>query len=72
MAHLQLRVEGMSCSHCQHAVESALLDLPGVAAATADVSSGAVDVDTTADVTPAMLREAVEEAGYQLADIAAS
>lgn len=59
------RVEGMSCEHCKRAVESALLDLPGVVAVSADVNLGVVTVETSGTVTVDMIQSAVSEAGYK-------
>lgn len=60
-------VEGMHCADCERAVESALRDLPGVVRAVANAQNGDVHIEADASVSHAMLREAVEEAGYELA-----
>lgn len=57
-----LTVEGMSCGHCEQAVEEALREVSGVTAATADRDANQVTVDGDADVSA--LLQAVEEAGY--------
>lgn len=62
---IALTVDGMSCGHCQQAVEDALAEIRGVDrvevsldAGTATIASdGAVDADTLVD--------AVETAGYE-------
>lgn len=66
MAEITLRIEGMSCHHCQMAVEKALRSLPGVSRAEVDLEAKAASVvyDSEA-VTIEAMRDAVEEAGYQ-------
>jgi copper chaperone CopZ len=57
-----ITVEGMSCGHCEEAVEAALRDVDGVTDATADRDAGRASVEGDADVD-ALVR-AVEDAGY--------
>ena len=67
MEHKIFIVEGMACEHCQANVERALAALPGVKAAHASVASKSVEVDyDPAVVGTAQMREAVDEAGYEL------
>ena len=39
MAHVELTVGGMTCAHCPPAIEKALTDLVGVAAAHVNLAS---------------------------------
>ncbi|MCL5039439.1 MAG: copper ion binding protein [Firmicutes bacterium] len=67
MAEITLRIEGMSCHHCVMAVKSALRGLAGVSSA--DVSlmgKKAVVSYDPGTVTVEKMKEAVEEAGYQV------
>ncbi|MFB6160431.1 MAG: heavy-metal-associated domain-containing protein [Haloferacaceae archaeon] len=57
-----ISVEGMSCEHCEGAVEDALEGVDGVTSAMADRVAGSATVEGTADV--AALVDAVEAAGY--------
>jgi copper chaperone CopZ len=59
-------VIGMTCGHCVRAVTDELARLDGVSAVAADLSSGRVDVTSTAPLPEAAVRAAVEEAGYQI------
>lgn len=59
----QLNITGMTCDHCQRAVQSALESVEGVENARVDLDSGSAQVEGTADVTA--LVAAVEEEGYQ-------
>jgi copper chaperone CopZ len=58
------RVPGMHCAHCVHAVESELLAVPGVESASADLETKVVRV-TGAGLDDALLRAAIDEAGYE-------
>ena len=57
-----LSVTGMMCAHCKAHVEQALLSVPGVTAAEADVEKKCAVV--TGDADRAALIEAVKKAGY--------
>ncbi len=60
-----LHIEGMNCMHCVNAVKKALEDVPGVTRA--DVSlDGPTSVETSASVDDALLRKAVQDAGYEV------
>lgn len=59
-------VTGLSCEHCANSVTEELTKLGGVAAVRVDVAAGRVEVDSTAALDHDSVREAVEEAGYQL------
>jgi Cu+-exporting ATPase len=62
---ISLPVTGMTCASCSSRVEKALKKVPGVEAASVNLSSerAAVSYDPAA-VAPAQLRAAVERAGY--------
>jgi len=65
MATLKLRVEGMSCGHCQATVERALMAVGGVYSAVVDLRDGEAEVDFNDDVvTTDQLVAAVVRAGY--------
>ncbi len=59
-------VKGMSCDHCKHAVESALLEIEGISKATVNLEKGEVSVGFTAPVSIETMSAAVDEAGYEL------
>jgi copper chaperone len=60
-------VTGMTCSHCVAAVTEEVSKLPGVTEAQVDLASGQVTISSQAPLDDATVREAVEEAGYELA-----
>jgi copper ion binding protein len=59
----------MSCEHCVHAVSQELGSLDGVRAVDVDLESGNVTVTSDAPLDDAAVRAAVDEAGYELAEI---
>jgi copper ion binding protein len=58
-------VDGMSCGHCVAAITGEVTKVPGVAAV--DVSLDAKTVTVTGDADDAAVREAIDEAGYEVA-----
>lgn len=64
MSEILLKVEGMSCGHCQAAVEKALKAVAGVTDAKVDLGSKEVVVTGTAPREE--LTKAIEEAGYEV------
>lgn len=65
MQTVRLTIEGMTCSHCQAAVETALRGQKGVRSATVYLQDGSAEVEYDPDaVSPGQLAAAVEEEGY--------
>ena len=58
----ELMVSGMTCGHCEKAVESALKGVPGVQSVRVDLQGGTATVQGEAD--PQALMAAVSEEGY--------
>lgn len=64
-----LRIQGMSCSHCQQAVTQALSRLAGVQSVDVDLAGGKATVSyDPGQVSVESMREAVEEAGYEVVE----
>ena len=61
---LVLNVGGMTCGHCVKAVTKAVEALPGVERVEVDLAAGRVTVAGAGD--PALVRQAIETAGYTL------
>jgi copper chaperone len=61
--NMTLKVEGMTCGHCQKAVKEALEGVPGAQNVEVDLKAGVAKVDGVSD--PKLLIEAVVEEGYQ-------
>ena len=65
----ELKVEGMTCAHCERAVHNALEAVPGVTAVQVDRDQGRASVTGEADLQA--LLSAVAEEGYSAEDAAA-
>lgn len=59
-------VVGMTCSSCATSVTEEIKLLPGVEDVAVDLASGQVTVSSTTPLAESLVRDAVEEAGYQL------
>ncbi|MGE5590237.1 MAG: copper ion binding protein [Bacillota bacterium] len=61
-------VKGMTCSHCVMAVAKALKGVSGVSDARVDLDKGQATVTfDPATASTSKMKEAVEDAGYELA-----
>lgn len=60
-------VTGMTCGHCVASVAEEVHAIAGVEDVTVALDSGAVTVVSAEPIEPALVRAAVQEAGYQLA-----
>ncbi|MGE7389417.1 heavy-metal-associated domain-containing protein [Streptomyces sp. NPDC004126] len=65
------KVTGMTCGHCEGAVTAELTALPGVTSVKAVAATGEVTVESQAPLSEDDVRAAVDEAGYELAGVAA-
>ena len=65
----ELKITGMSCGHCQSAVEKALRSVAGSEDVQVDLANGVARVGGSADINA--LVAAVEEEGYSAAAIGA-
>lgn len=61
-------VTGMTCSHCAMSVTEEITEIPGVSHVDVDLGSGQVTVSSDSALDRTQVQEAVEDAGYQLAD----
>ena len=64
-----LNIEGMVCMNCVKHVEKALRELAGISEVTVSLAEKSARIQLNGDVSDAMLKEAVEDAGYQLISI---
>jgi len=60
-------VTGMSCQHCVDAVTAEVGKIAGVEQVDVDLTAGAVTVTSAEALTDEQIREAVDEAGFDLA-----
>lgn len=61
-----IKIEGMSCGHCKAAVEKALKAVAGVEIAVVDLEKKQAVV--TGNAAMEAMREAVEDAGYEVVE----
>ena len=66
MTNTVYEVTGLTCEHCASSVTEELTKITGVAEVRVDVAAGRVEVDSIEALDAKAVREAVEEAGYQL------
>ena len=59
-------VTGMTCEHCVASVTEEVAEVVGVENVQVDLATGGLLVTSREPVTEAAVRDAVEEAGYQL------
>ena len=59
-------VSGMTCSHCVASVTEEVTKIPGVTDVQVDLASGAVTIASQSPVDNTTVKDAVEEAGYEL------
>jgi copper chaperone len=60
-------VTGMTCEHCVASVTEEVSELPGVRHVDVVLADGSLTVDAEPPLPDDAVREAVQEAGYQLA-----
>lgn len=63
-------VKGMTCGHCAGSVTQELSALPGVEHVDVALETGEVTVKSEAGLGLDQVREAVDEAGYELVGVA--
>jgi copper chaperone len=62
---MEFRVEGMTCGHCEAAVERAVRGVDPAASVAVDRAAGRVRIES-ATGDPAALRQAIEAEGYRV------
>lgn len=67
MIETNYTVVGMTCEHCVRSVTEEISKINGVDEVAVDLPTGAVNVRSSAALSEDDVREAVEEAGYELA-----
>lgn len=60
------KVSGMTCGHCESAISQEISGLAGVTAVEAVATTGEVTVTSVAPLDEEAVRDAVDEAGYEL------
>jgi copper ion binding protein len=62
----KLKVEGMTCSHCENAVKKAVTSISGVANVMVDLAGKTVTVTHNDKVTAYIIKHEIEEQGYDV------
>lgn len=63
------KVLGMTCEHCVNAVTKELSSISGVSKVHVDLATGDVEVTADHELEASSVQSAIEEAGYELADL---
>ncbi|GAB3686279.1 heavy-metal-associated domain-containing protein [Actinocorallia lasiicapitis] len=66
MATTEYTVKGMTCGHCVSSVTEEIGKIAGVGLVLVDLPTGKVSVTSEAPLQERQVREAVDEAGYEL------
>jgi len=66
MTTTEYKVTGMTCGHCVSAVTAEVGGIEGVSDVRVDLASGVVTVASTAPLDDKAVRDAVDEAGYEV------
>ncbi|QHE74271.1 heavy-metal-associated domain-containing protein [Rhodococcus sp. WAY2] len=68
MSTSTVTVTGMTCGHCVSSVRDEIGNIDSVTAVDVDLASGLVTIDSSEPLERSAIQNAVEEAGYQLAE----
>lgn len=61
----EYQVSGMSCGHCEAAVQSEVAQIPGVQEVAVSAATGRLVVTSAQPIDPDAVLGAVDEAGYE-------
>lgn len=67
MSTSNFTVVGMTCNSCAMTVTEEVKEVPGVQDVAVELSTGSLTVVSESQLDPALIKTAVEEAGYKLA-----
>ncbi len=70
MTTSEYRVSGMSCSHCEAAVQSEVAQIPGVDGVDVSARTGRLVVTSSVPIDEEAVLGAVDEAGYEAVPVA--
>ena len=68
METMTLKIDGMTCAHCENTITKALIACPGVASAKVSAPDGTAVVKGE-NLDKKALAKAVDEAGYSVTDV---
>lgn len=64
-----MKIEGMMCRHCEMHTKKALEELDGVISSEVSHTEGTAIITLEKDISDDVLKQAVEEQGYQVTGI---
>ncbi|QTL97425.1 heavy-metal-associated domain-containing protein [Iocasia frigidifontis] len=64
-----IKIEGMSCRHCENHVKKELEAVCGVTSANVSADKGTAVVELAHEVDEVKFKAAVEEAGYEFVEV---
>lgn len=64
-----VKIKGMTCGHCSARVEKMLKGLEGVTDAVVDLEGENAIINLSAPVSDELIKEAIDDAGYDVIDI---
>lgn len=65
----KILIDGMSCQHCVKHVNDALVELNGVTNVNVDLDSKSAVIEVSSDVKDEEIKDAIEDAGYDVVKI---
>ena len=65
----ELHISGMTCQHCVRRVQNALQEQDGLSVEQIDLGTGTALINLAKPLDDQLLRQTVEDAGYQLTEI---
>ena len=66
MANIEFKVNGMMCEGCENRVKNVIKEIEGVIDVKADHKVGIVEIITEKDIDKNMVKEAIEDIGYEV------
>lgn len=66
MSNSSFTVVGMTCHSCAMTVTEEVTQVPGVDDVSVELATGRLTVTSDSDLDPALIKGAVEDAGYRL------
>ncbi len=61
-----IKVEGMVCNGCENRVQNALKTIDGVESVVANHTDGTVTINSKEEVTENVMKEKIEDIGFQV------
>lgn len=63
-----IKVEGMVCNGCENRIQNALKAIEGIESVVANHTNGTVTINAKKEVTEKVMKEKIEDIGFQVKD----